>query len=342
MIFTVLFFCLITLILCIYAFPLGQYLSVIDFPDGERKLHDVPVPQVGGISIMIPVVLTIITLSFTTELTKLYFILAMVSFLMTALGFFDDRKNLPAVLRLLISIILSIVALWIVPDLGVNFLYFSKEIHSVIGGPFFMQSIISYIFTVLCLVGLQNAVNMADGHNGIVTGISLTWALLLIFYSPDHMTPLLIALSICICVVMVFNLLGKLFLGDAGTYGISMVIGLVTIYIYNMNFSNLTADKIILMFLIPVLDTIRLMGQRLIKRRSPLSSDTNHFHHILRELFRNNFSVLIYLLIVAAPSILSIFWAELTTVWLLIVLVFYVSIICFYYFFKDKFLSQQM
>lgn len=329
------FLCIISLIFCFYSYPIGKFLSVIDIPDGKRKLHHTPVPQIGGIAIMIPVVLIAFYLSVFTELTKLYLVLALVSGLITILGFFDDRKNLPAVLRLFISIVLSFLALKYVSGLGVIFLFFSSEIQSLIGGPYFFGGINGYIFTIVCLVGLQNAVNMADGHNGIVTGMCLVWSLLLISYSPEHMLPLLLAFSLCLGIVMVFNLSGKIFLGDAGTYGISMIVGLMTIYIYNVNFNNLTADKIILMFIIPIIDTIRLMVQRVFSGRSPLSSDRNHFHHILSNVLKNHHSIVVYISIVAIPSILSIFWPNLTFVWLILVVLVYFSILIIYYFFRN-------
>tara|TARA_Y100001970_G_C14127767_1_gene799966 strand:+ start:279 stop:1307 length:1029 start_codon:yes stop_codon:yes gene_type:complete len=331
----VFFLCIISLIFCFYSYPIGKFLSVIDIPDGKRKLHHTPVPQIGGIAIMIPVVLIAFYLSVFTELTKLYLVLALVSGLITILGFFDDRKNLPAVLRLFISIVLSFLALKYVSGLGVIFLFFSSEIQSLIGGPYFFGGINGYIFTIVCLVGLQNAVNMADGHNGIVTGMCLVWSLLLISYSPEHMLPLLLAFSLCLGIVMVFNLSGKIFLGDAGTYGISMIVGLMTIYIYNVNFNNLTADKIILMFIIPIIDTIRLMVQRVFSGRSPLSSDRNHFHHILSNVLKNHHSIVVYISIVAIPSILSIFWPNLTFVWLILVVLVYFSILIIYYFFRN-------
>ncbi len=329
--------CIISLIFCFYSYPIGKFLSVIDIPDGKRKLHQTPVPQIGGIAIMVPVILVTFYLSITNELTKLYLTLGSVSAIITLLGFFDDKKNLPAPFRLFISVLLSFIALKYVSGLGVMFLFFGEGFQPFIGGPYFFNSFTFYIFTILCLVGLQNAVNMADGHNGIVTGMCLVWSLLLISYSPDHMMPLLITFSLCIGIVMIFNLLGKVFLGDAGTYGISMIIGLITIYIYNVNFNNLTADKIILMFIIPIIDTIRLMMQRVINGRSPLSSDRNHFHHILSNIFKDHNSVVLYLSIVALPSILAILWPSLTAAWLILVMFIYFFILIIYYFFKNWF-----
>ena len=161
--------CIISLIFCIYSYPIGKFLSVIDIPDGKRKLHQIPVPQIGGIAVMVPVILVALYLSINTELTRLYIILALVSALITLLGFFDDRKNLPAPLRLFVSVLVSFFALKYVSGLGVMFLFFGGEFQSFIGGPYFFDNITFYIFTILCLVGLQNAVNMADGHNGIVS-----------------------------------------------------------------------------------------------------------------------------------------------------------------------------
>ncbi len=332
--------CIISLIFCFYSYPIGKFLSVIDIPDGKRKLHENPVPQIGGLAIMIPVVLIAFYLSIFTALTKLYITLALASGLITVLGFFDDRKNLPALMRLFISIIVSFLALKYVSGLAVIFLFFSSDLQSFIGGPYFFGSLNGYIFTIICLVGLQNAVNMADGHNGIVTGMCLVWSLLLISYAPDHMLPLLFAFSLCLGIILIFNLSGKIFLGDAGTYGISMMVGLMTIYIYNINFNNLTADKIILMFIIPIIDTIRLMVQRVLSGRSPLSSDRNHFHHILSNILKNHHSIVVYISIVAIPSIFSIFWPNLTFVWLILVILVYFLFLIIYYFFRNWLLRQ--
>src|SRR3546814_5035214 len=49
-------------------------------------------------------------------------------------------------------------------------------------------------FTVLCLVGLQNAVNMADGKNGLVIGLCFIWTSILVIYAPPHLYPLLATL----------------------------------------------------------------------------------------------------------------------------------------------------
>ena len=317
---------------CFYAEKIGKTLSVIDFPDGKRKLHKLPMPLIGGIASMIPLIVVSALMSILTDFTKLYLTLGATILALFLLGFFDDRRGLPAIIRLGISVFFVALALFAVPGFMVTFLSFSFDSQFVNSGPFFLGLVSGSIFTIVCLVGLQNAVNMADGSNGIVTGMGLVWGLLLISYAPDHMLPLLITFVVCIGVVMMFNLVGRLFLGDAGTYGISMMVGFTAIYIYNVNFTSLTADKVVLMFLLPIIDTIRLMIHRLASGRSPLSSDRNHFHHILRSILPSSQSVVIYITLVAGPSLLARFFPNFTWLWILLVVIIYTVIVVFYFF----------
>ena len=324
-------------IVCFFSFRLGKVFSVMDIPDGKRKLHSRPVPLIGGIASMIPVVITALILSKFSDFEKLYLVFGVGTLMLFILGLVDDIRNIPAIFRLLFSIIVSILVILFVPGLAVTFIIFSPETQSFFGGPYFLNFIPGLIFTTICLVGFQNAVNMADGNNGIVTGMSMVWSLLLVSYAPSHLLPLLITFIICINAVMLFNLAGRLFLGDAGTYGISMIIGLTTLYVYNTNFSFLSADKIVLMFLIPILDTIRLMTYRLIKGRSPFSSDREHFHHILRKFLPASLSIVFYLSMVALPCLFVRFFHNLTFLFIVMVFFLYVLIIFIYEISKFKF-----
>lgn len=316
-----------TLVVCLFAAPLGRYLSVVDLPDGERKLHRHPTPLMGGVAFVPPVLVTCALLAFSTSLSRFYFVLIFVIFSLTLLGFMDDRRHVPAVLRLISSSIIVLVSIILVPGIAVTFLSFSFDSQVAAGGPYFLGFVSGIIFTVLCLVGLQNAINMADGHNGLVTGMSLVWSILLMSYAPSHLLPLLLVFAVCIAVVMMFNLAGHLFLGDAGTYGISIIIGLAAIYIYNVSFVELAADAIVLMFILPVLDTLRLMITRSLAGRSPLSSDRRHLHHILQSVRPPPQALAIYLSMIALPSLLARYLPALTLLWLGLIVILYTAIV---------------
>ena len=143
------------------------------------------------------------------------------------LGFFDDRKQLPPSVRFLAAIVLVLVSLSITPALTVaqfNFSFLSEAIQ---------LQFFSVGFTVPVVVGMLNAMNMADGMNGLLCGLCLIWTVFLLFYAPPEIAPILVLLAICIFVTMMFNLSGRLFLGDSGAYALGVGISLLTIYVYN-------------------------------------------------------------------------------------------------------------
>ena len=179
---------------------------------------------------------------------------------------------------------------------------------------------VSALFTVLCLVGLQNAINMADGENGLAIGLSVLWVALLLMSAPPHMVPLLIVFLISLLIALVFNLAGRLFLGDSGAYAIGIAIGLVTLYVYGVEFARLPADMVMLWFLVPVIDTLRLMLVRGLSGRSPLRSDRNHLHHRIQRLVGWPWSVAVYLAIVGVPCVLAMVYPTRTLIWIVVAL----------------------
>src|SRR3546814_2507739 len=64
-------------------------------------------------------------------------------------------------------------------------------------------------FTLLCLLGFQNAVNMADGTNGLVIGLGLGWVSLLLLHAPPELTVFLWLLGAALLTTLPFNLAGR-------------------------------------------------------------------------------------------------------------------------------------
>jgi len=121
------------------------------------------------------------------------------------LGAIDDRYHLSARSRLWISalayslIVSHTSALQIgaisVPGLGMSLSF------GYIAGP----------FTVLCLVALTNAVNMADGRNSLVIGMCCIWIITLVFRLPEFARPMALGLAAALIVAGIFNWRGRLF-----------------------------------------------------------------------------------------------------------------------------------
>lgn len=313
---------MITLGLCVWATPIGRAAGVVDAPDGLRKTHKRPTPLVGGIAVLIPVAIMAAVLTLTTDYSPLYLALGLVVAAFLLLGFVDDRRHIRPVLRLGISVAVVLVALIVIPGFTVTFFKFS-----FLTSPLFLGSVGGALFTILCVVGLQNAVNMADGKNGLVIGMSLIWVALLALYAPGHLQPLLAVFGAGLAITLAFNLRGKLFLGDSGTYGISAAIALIAIYTHNVAFATFPADAVALMFLVPVVDVLRLMGLRVLQRRSPFRSDRNHLHHVLLGFLPARQALAAYLTLVGAPSLLAYLSPGETILWAAAALTVYAVIL---------------
>lgn len=311
-----------SLTVCIFADTLGQKLHLLDFPDGDRKTHNNAVPLIGGIAVTLPVILMCGLCAFRMPHMPLYTALGVTVAMFLSVGLIDDRIQIRPLYRLFISTIIFLSAVLAVPALGVDFLLFSFYPNLITPGHWLL-----IIFTMFCLVGVQNATNMADGKNGLVIGLSVIWTALLFTHAPLHLQPLLIVLSVGLTLTFVFNLMGRLFLGDSGSYSISACIGLLTVYCYGVGFPEMRADAVALWFLIPVIDCLRLMGVRLYKGRSPFSSDQNHLHHILTHWMPWRWGLLVYLSLVGVPSGLSIMLPELVVIWALGALAVYGAIV---------------
>ena len=311
-----------------HAARLGRLFGLLDFPDpsGGRKRHDNITPLVGGLAIALTVLGIVLLRLFdvtTAEAVRTHlawFVSAVLG--MYLIGLTDDRFALGPKIRLALGFALLLLVVLYAPDFSLPFLRFSGSDRT-----WFLDDA-GQGFALLCLVGLLNAVNMADGKNGLVTGVCLIWGLTLLAYCPAPWLPILIGVIVALAVTMAFNIKGRLFLGDGGSYALSGILGLLAIYIYNHEFARLRADHIAVLFAIPVFDTIRLMTARIRRGQSPFAGDRDHLHHHLAQRWGwPKAGLYIYLAMVAVPNALAVAFPALGPLWLALALAAYVTVI---------------
>ncbi len=320
-----------SLLICFYALGIGKIFRLLDVPDpmGGRKRHTKITPLVGGIAILVPTLcvgyLSILNTSFPgTHTPRDLNMILLLILAMFVVGIIDDRWALSAKIRLVVSVIGAVIAVLHVPDLDLTMLAFSG-----VAKPYFLGGY-STLFSALCLVGLLNAVNMADGKNGLVMGCCSFWTMFLIVYAPDYLRPLLITLLISLVITLQFNLTDKLFLGDGGSYGLSMLLGLLSIYVYNHRYGSITADQIVLWYMLPVIDCVRLLITRYMEGRSPFLPDRSHLHHYMALHLTWDRAKYLYWGMVGVPGALSILWPKMTPGLILAMLILY-AVSLFYF-----------
>lgn len=308
---------LITLGVCVSARPMGHALQLVDYPDGVRKFHPSPTPLLGGFAISLPVAALSLALGLATGDLLHHGVLALAVLGYFALGYADDRYRLSPSVRLLFSILLTLLVLNLVPEFRIQSLKFS-----------FLEMPVGvaswhYVFNLIVVVGFVYALNMADGINGLVAGLLIIWTVLILGFAPDFIVPILIALLAGLVVFFVFNLSNRLFLGDAGSYSLAILIALLSIATYNSNQGDLAADTVAIWFLVPVLDCLRLMVMRVARGKSPLAPDNSHLHHILARWLSRSWALVYYFALVAVPSVLAAIWPDYLLLWLAICIATY-------------------
>lgn len=295
--------------LCRHALVVGTYCNLLDIP-GDRKKHKHITPLMGGVVILaslIPAAFAIITfVTPETHQAKLLVWGAVVAG-MTIIGIFDDRHSLSPRARLLASFAIFGIAAYVEPIYNVRVLDFEYPSFSLGLG----TRGIAIAFTILCCVGLVNAVNMADGKNGLVIGLCIGWLMLLATRAPYNFLPLIALLIAILMILLLFNLQGKLFLGDGGAYGFATAIALIAIAIYNSPGSHATramaAEELVLLFSVPIFDSLRLTLKRLKRGQSPMTADRDHLHHFLQDRFGWLYGLLIYLNLAILPSFICMY-----------------------------------
>lgn len=316
---------LLALIVGANAERIGSTLSLLDFPDtdGGRKRHATITPLVGGIAIAGASVggalLALQAAASPVQAVHLAWLAGTVA-AMFCIGVADDRYHLSPVLRLGAALSVLLLVVSEAPDFSLSFLRFSGQDQLWLLGGW------GDGFTLLCLVGLLNAVNMADGKNGIVIGMGLIWTVVLAVHAPAGLLPVLTAAGAALAVLWGYNMRGRLFLGDGGSYAISALFGLLAIYAYNHNFEVMRADDVAVMFAIPVFDTVRLMVTRLLQRRSPFEGDRNHLHHHLHARIGWPRGLWVYLAMVGLPNLAALIWPGTGFVWLAVSFLIYVGV----------------
>ena len=193
----------------------------------------------------------------------------------------------------------------------------------------------------MCLLLLLNAVNLSDGINGLTSGLTAIWLFVLILLSSDYLQIYCIFLFILV-LFNTFNIIrGNYFLGDSGTLLLGSLIGLITIFNYNLNYKNgimLSVEKIFILFMVPGIDMFRLFIIRLLRKKDPFTRDLDHLHHILLKRFNLGTTLIIYYTFVIVTIGLSL--TELIEP--LYIILFYLIIYIFFIFNYRKYLKKPL
>lgn len=288
----------ISLVILVQTKNLSKKYYFFDNPASEaKKIHKSPISNIGGLSCLIPFIISLIVSLYLEDYFSKKYILAVLisSFFFFFLGRFDDLKNISPGIKFICFVFIFLFLYPLEPNLIINDLRF-KYIDLVI--PLNSYSI---YFTLFCLFIFYNASNFIDGVNGLYASTIIFWLVSLMILT-KIISIIFIVIIISLTIFLYFNLKNKVFFGNSGNAFLTCFVGSAFIFGYN-KLNNIYCDEILFLFLIPGLDTIRLVFERLIKGKSPLEGDKSHLHHIILANSKYELVWILNLLIIFIPII---------------------------------------
>jgi UDP-GlcNAc:undecaprenyl-phosphate GlcNAc-1-phosphate transferase len=251
---------------------LAERFHFMDQP-GERKVHQHPIPRIGGIAFGIGAIVSILwwVPKNSTALSVLVGGLIILGF-----GVWDDRANLGYRIKLLGQLIAALaITIGGIRFESIPFLL-DAELPLWIGIP----------VTVFFLLAASNAVNLTDGLDGLAGGLSfLTFCgIAYLAYLTNNSMVLFLAIP------FLGGLLGflryntypaRIFMGDSGSQLLGFIMGVLAILLTNSTSGPFSPVLSLFLLGLPFLDTLGVSVQRLVEGRSPFIGDRTHLHHKL-------------------------------------------------------------
>jgi UDP-GlcNAc:undecaprenyl-phosphate/decaprenyl-phosphate GlcNAc-1-phosphate transferase len=252
----------------------GKY-GCIDHPGG-RRVHCDPTPRWGGLAFFAGV----LPIFFFIQLDNRIISYLAASFLLVIVGAIDDWKQLDFKIKLL-----AVLAAITIVVLGGDVVVRDIGTYGSIGE--IRLGVLAIPFTYLCIVGVTNAMNLIDGLNGLAGGISFIASLFMAavaYLSGNHLLAgLCLAFAGAVGAFLRYNMLTRahIFMGDSGSLFLGFSLSVFSIMLTQDPQYRVEPMFPVLVLLVPVFDTLRVMGVRLLSGRNPFKADTNHLHHLL-------------------------------------------------------------
>ena len=264
---------------------LAQKVGAVDVPKDARRMHDHPIPRMGGLAIFFGFMVS--TLLFvwpsTAQLEQLRGML-LGAVIIVVLGIFDDIYSLRAWFKFLVQIAAALVAV------------FSGNVVTTISNPnifspnpWWELGVLSIPFTVLWIVAITNAVNLIDGLDGLACGVSTISSMTLLVIAlvvPEPTVAMLMAALAGGCIgFLPYNINpAKIFMGDTGSTFLGFVLAVVSVQGLFKLYAIISFVVPFLMLGLPIFDTAFAFIRRIAHGQNPMSPDRSHVHHRLIDM----------------------------------------------------------
>ena len=155
--------------------------------------------------------------------------------------------------------------------------------------------IVALALTLLPVLLVINALNLIDGIDGLCSSIGCSSGLIFsVLFALQGQADYSIYAAVlggsCLAVLFFNWRPAKIFLGDSGSLVIGLLLSVFCLKYYlvggGSGFFGVVRPPFLLslclaLVYVPVLDTVRVFGTRILSGRSPFAADRSHIHHLL-------------------------------------------------------------
>jgi UDP-GlcNAc:undecaprenyl-phosphate GlcNAc-1-phosphate transferase len=260
--------------------------KLFDEPD-RRKIHKIVIPTLGGVGIFAGFMMASLLCIPEPPAFFLQFFVA-AAIVIFFLGLKDDILILSASKKFAGQIIAALILI----KLGG---FHINNMHGFLG----IGQITDFSGTLLSLftiIVITNSFNLIDGVDGLAGSLGILTTTIFgsyFIYINDYTFGVMaFALTGSLLSFLIYNFPpAKIFMGDTGSLLVGLVNSILVIQFINtvdsagatLHIQSAPAIGFAIL-MIPLFDTLRVFGIRILNRRSPFSPDRNHIHHFLLDL----------------------------------------------------------
>jgi UDP-GlcNAc:undecaprenyl-phosphate GlcNAc-1-phosphate transferase len=260
---------------------LAQKVGAMDVPKDARRMHDHPIPRMGGLAIFLAFLLTVLLFAQLTGQVKG---MLLGSVVIVVLGIFDDIYSLPAKFKFVVQILAALIAAW-----SGNLIDTLSNPNIFSSNPYWELGWLAWPVTVIWIVAITNAVNLIDGLDGLACGVStitsMAMLVIALVLGEGEVAILLAALAGGCVGFLPYNLHpAKIFMGDTGSTFLGYILAVVSIQGMFKMYSIISFVVPFLMLGLPIFDTSFAFIRRIAHGKSPMSPDRSHVHHRLIDM----------------------------------------------------------
>ena len=289
------------LVVALVATPVVKNLAIrvkaVDVPRDGRRMHDHPIPRMGGLAIFLGFLLSVLLF---LELDGQMRGMLLGAVVIVVLGIFDDIYSLPAMFKFVVQIAAALVAVLTgnVIEAVSNPNVFSADLYWDLGW-------LSIPVTVVWIVAITNAVNLIDGLDGLACGVStissMTLLVIALVVSEADVAILMAALAGGCLGFLSYNMNpAKIFMGDTGSTFLGYILAVVSIQGLFKFYTIISFAVPFLMLGLPIFDTCFAFIRRIAHGQSPMHADRSHVHHRLIDMGFNQKQAVAVLYVVSA------------------------------------------